>query len=360
MGLHGKNNPAAIALKPIETSQRFGIPAGQRKATLVDVARVAGVAPITVSRVINQPGQVKQKTLLKVRQAIEEIGYVPNLVAGALATSRSRLVAVFLPVLTNPIFSDMFQVITDRLSAAGYQVLLGVSGYNAEAEQKQIQAILSRRPDGVILTGTVHTDVSRKLLRAARIPVVETWDMTPDPIDMLVGFSHEDIGREMAYYLIAKGYRRFGYVEVDDPRGAKRTAAFFEALAGYGITDVPTETFPAPASLRYGIEGLRKLLPHLPGEGPLAVVCTSDTMAHGVLLEAARQGLHVPKDIAVMGHGDMYFAANLVPSLTTVRVEGDQIGKLAADALLERLESAHDLKPLKCDVGFTIVQRESA
>lgn len=126
-----------------------------RKATLIDVARVAGVAPITVSRVMNQPEQVKQKTLLKVRKAIEEIGYVPNLVAGALATSRSRLVAVFLPILTNPIFSDMFQVITDRLSSAGYQVLLGVSGYSAEAEQKQIQAILSRRPDGVILTGTV-------------------------------------------------------------------------------------------------------------------------------------------------------------------------------------------------------------
>ncbi|XBS70687.1 LacI family DNA-binding transcriptional regulator [Acerihabitans sp. KWT182] len=203
--------------------------------TVFEVARLAGVAPITVSRVLNQPDKVKEATLLKVRRVIEETGYVRNQIAGSLASNRTRLVAVIVPVLTNPIFSDTYQAIATWLAKSDYQVLLGISGYHAEQEEELIDVVLSRRPDGIILTGTVHTDLSRKRLQAAGIPVVETWDMTDKPIDMLIGFSHEEIGRREARHLLQKGYRHFALIEVDDPRGLRRSDSFIRELAQNGI-----------------------------------------------------------------------------------------------------------------------------
>ena len=138
---------------------------GSGGVTLSDVARLAGVAPMTVSRCLNQPDSVRSETRLKVQRAIDQTGYVQNRLAGSLATSRSRLVAVVLPMVTNPIFSDTFEAINECLTRSGYQVLLGISGYQSEQEQELLDVILSRRPDGIILTGTLHTPASRNRLR---------------------------------------------------------------------------------------------------------------------------------------------------------------------------------------------------
>jgi len=324
--------------------------------TLIDVARVAGVAPMTVSRVLNQPGQVRQQTREKVLRAIEQTGYVPNLVAGALASNRSRLVAVIVPMLTNPIFSDTFQAIAERLATAGYQVLLGTSGYQADHEQELLEVILSRRPDGIILTGTLHTDASRLRLRAARVPVVETWDLTPDPIDMLVGFSHEQVGEQLAQHLLGKGYRDFAVLSVNDPRGLRRVDSLLGALAAHGVTDVQRQVFEGLPTLAHGREGLSALLGTAPR--PLMIVCTSDTIAHGVLTEAAARGIRVPEEIAVMGFGDMNFAEHTYPALSTVKIDGRLMGTAAANLLLDRL-NGQALQPAAHDIGFCIVERES-
>lgn len=335
---------------------------GQTRATVTlrDVARLAGVAPMTVSRYLNNPEAVRAPTRLKVQRAVEQTGYVHNRLAGSLKSNRTRLVAVVLPMVTNPIFSDTFQAINERLTRSGYQVLLGVSGYQREQEQELLEVILSRRPDGIILTGTLHTPASRNRLRAAGVPVVETWDLSPEPIDMLVGFSHEDAGRAVARQLFTQGYRRFALLAVDDPRGLRRATSFIKALAEQGISAVPQRIAQGLPSLAQGREGLSALLadePLVAGKPPV-IVCTSDTIAHGVLTEAAARGLRVPQDLAVMGFGDMSFAAHTFPALSTVRIDGALMGDAAARMLLERLQGSGATESIT-DIGFTLVQRDT-
>ncbi|AVD89943.1 LacI family DNA-binding transcriptional regulator [Pseudomonas sp. SWI44] len=327
--------------------------------TLSDVARLAGVAPMTVSRCLNQPDTVRSATRLKVQRAIEQTGYVQNRLAGALRSNRSRLVAVVMPMVTNPIFSDTFQAINDRLAQAGYQVLLGVSGYEREHEQELLEVILSRRPDGIILTGTLHTPASRNRLRAARVPVVETWDLTPEPIDMLVGFSHEQAGRAVALQLFAQGYRQFALLAVDDPRGLRRAESFTRTLAEQGVGAVRRQIYPGSPTLAMGRMGLGALWQQQTEPGaPLAVVCTSDTIAHGVLTEAAARGIRVPEQLAVMGFGDMSFAAHTFPALSTVRIDGALMGETAAQMLLDRLQGQGSGGQVT-DIGFTLIQRDT-
>ncbi len=327
--------------------------------TLVDVARVAGVSPITVSRALGRPEVVTAATRKRVQEAVRATGYVPNLAAGALASSRSRLVAIFLPTIANSIFADTVQALTDRLTIAGYQALLGLTGYQPEQEEALLEAVLGRRPDGIVLTGTEHTRASRERLARVGIPVVEAWDLCSKPLDMLVGFSHEAVGQAVAQYLLGKGYRRISVVTLDDPRGLRRYRSLVQALAAQGIADVAVEVLPAPATLAVGREGLSLLLQRqAAGE---VVVCSSDTVAQGVLAEAASRGLRVPQDLAVMGFGDLSSAAHSHPPLTTVRVDGPRIGLAIAEALLARMaDPALSRNPTRLDVGFELVERGSA
>lgn len=327
--------------------------------TLVDVARVAGVSPITVSRALGRPEVVTAATRKRVQEAVRATGYVPNLAAGALASSRSRLVAIFLPTIANSIFADTVQALTDRLAVAGYQTLLGLTGYQPEQEEALLEAVLGRRPDGIVLTGTEHTRASRERLARVGIPVVESWDLCSNPLDILVGFSHEAVGQAVAQYLLGKGYRRISVVTLDDPRGLRRYRSLVQALAAQGIADVAVEVLPAPATLAVGREGLSLLLQRqAAGE---VVVCSSDTVAQGVLAEAASRGLRVPQDLAVMGFGDLSSAAHSHPPLTTVRVDGPRIGLAIAEALLARMaDPALSRNPTRLDVGFELVERSSA
>src|SRR4051794_30516418 len=151
--------------------------------TLADVAKIAGVAVSTASRALNSPELVSPEALQQVKDAVARTGYVPNALAGGLASNRSKLVATIVPTITGPVFSSCIQAITTALGAAGYQVMLGQSDYVASREDDLLAAIISRRPDGMILTGIVHSPESRRRLAAAAIPIVETWDLTPTPID---------------------------------------------------------------------------------------------------------------------------------------------------------------------------------
>lgn len=327
--------------------------------TLIDVAKVAGVSPITVSRALGRPEVVSAATRRRVLEAVRATGYVPNLAAGALASSRSRLVAIFLPTIANSIFADTVQALTDRLAAAGYQTLLGLTGYDPQQEEEVLlEAVLGRRPDGIVLTGTEHTQASRQRLARVGIPLVEAWDLCPKPLDMLVGFSHEAVGQALAHYLLGKGYRRVSVLSLDDPRGLRRYRSLAQALAQQGVEPLAAQILPAPATLAVGREGLGRLLQA--GRAGEVVVCSSDTLAQGVLAEAASRGLRVPEDLAVMGFGDLSCAAHTHPPLSTVRIDGPRIGRAIAEALLARIaEPALARQPLRLDVGFEVIERGS-
>jgi len=321
--------------------------------TLRDVSRVAGVSPITVSRVLNHPEMVASGTMEHVRQVIDRTGYVPNLLAGGLASRKTRFVAAIVPAILNQVFSETIQSLTDRLWESGYQVLLGTSGYPPSREESLLTAIISRRPDGIFLTGISHSVESHRRLVAAKIPVVEVWDLTPTPVDMLVGFSQEKVGQAVAEYLVGLGHHSFGVVSTDDARAEVRRAGFRSVLARNGITDELTVLVPAPSSVRLGREGLAQLLER--GSLPRAVFCSSDTIAHGVLTEAQARGLSLPGGLAIVGFGDLDFAAYTFPPLSTVRIDRAAIGRRAAEALLGRIEG----RPVEriVDIGFQIMER---
>jgi len=329
---------------------------------LTDVAKLAGVAPITVSRVINWPDLVAPETLQRVRAAIDRTGYVPNMLAGGLASTRSRLVAAIVPTMSSPVFQETIEALTDALASAGYQLMLGQSGYADSREDALIEALLAHRPDGIVLTGIQHSTVARLRLLAAGMPVVETWDLTPTPIDMVVGFSHERIGAAVAEYLFKQGRRRPAIISASDDRARLRAKGLSEAARRIGIGDtlaaeLPIFIVPAPATFGSGRRALAELLQRHPNAD--AVFCSSDMLALGVITEALHRGLAIPQNLAVVGYGDLNFAADTIPPLTSVRVNGTAIGQIAARCIMERAEG-RPVDQRVTDVGFSIVSRESA
>lgn len=325
--------------------------------TLSDVASLAGVSAITVSRALNTPAAVSPETLERVRSAISRSGYVPNLIAGGLASNRSRLVAALVPTIAGPVFLETIQALTDALAEAGCQLILGQSGYGGAREDALIDAIVGRRPDGIVLTGIMHSPEGRRRLLASGIPIVETWDITPTPIDMIVGFSHEKVGAAVADYLYDQGFRRPGVVIAEDQRAMRRRTGFEARLAELGVHGIPVCTVPAPSSLANGRAGFADLRARHPDID--VVFCGSDVIAHGVITEAQALGLSIPGDVAVMGFGDLPFAAFTHPSLSTVRIDGTSIGRQAARFILDVAEN-RDVGARVRDLGFLIVKRASA
>lgn len=331
---------------------------GRGAMTLADVSRLAGVSAITVSRALNTPELVSAATREKVRLAVERTGYVPNLLAGGLASNRSRLVAAMVPTIAGPVFLETVQSLTETLAASGYQLLLGQSGYDHSREDALIDAMVGRRPDGIVLTGIMRSAGGRRRLIASGIPVVETWDLTPTPIDMLVGFSHERVGAAMAQYLLGKGRRRMALVTGDDQRARQRCDSFQRTLRAAGMPEAPVCTVPAPTTLAGGREALVRLLQAHPQIDALA--CSSDALAHGAIIEAQVRGIDVPGRIGVMGFGDLAFARHAHPAITTVHIDGDAIGRQAARFIVERGDDASVGQPKVVDIGFSMVERASA
>ncbi len=330
---------------------------GSGAVTLHDVARLAGVAPITASRALSTPSRVSAEVLKKVTDAVSRVGYVRNGLAGGLASTRSRLVAAVVPTITGPVFLQTIQALTQALADQGYQLMLGQSGYVNSREDALLEAIIGRRPDGIVLTGIMHSIEGRKRLLAAGIPVVETWDLTPTPLDMLVGFSHAAVGSAVVAFLRKKGRRRLAVVAGDDERSARRQHAFEDAAAAARLPAVSCVVVPAPTTLKSGRKALADLLDA--GKKIDAIFCSSDLLALGVMVEARVRGIDVPKALAVVGFGDLEFAADLQPSLTTVRIDGEAIGRQAARFIIDRAEGRSQ-GPAVVDVGFTVVERESA
>ena len=325
--------------------------------TLRDVAKLAGVAPITASRAVNTPDQVSPEVLKKVQDAVARTGYVPNRVAGGLASSRSRLIAALVPSIVVSVFVETIETLNNTLFEAGYQLMLGQTGYSPEREEALLEAIIGRRPDGIFLTGIMQSSRGRTRLLASGIPVVETWDLTPTPIDMLIGFSHSDIGREVAQFLMAKGRKRFALVRADDERGIRRATAFQNAVAQRGFTGVVVDNVGSSRTLKAGREALSRILLQAPETD--AVFCSSDLIAMGVLTEALARGIAVPQHLSIVGFGDVPYVADMVPALTTVHINGSDIGRKAADYLIARAEGRSVEHPI-VDVGFSIIQRDSA
>ncbi|MFP9138543.1 LacI family DNA-binding transcriptional regulator [Devosia sp. XGJD_8] len=326
--------------------------------TMADIGRLAGVSQVTVSRALSAPAKVSPETLERIRDAIRVTGFVPNAVAGALASNKSRLISALVPSVTNIVYASMLHAFSNIMLGHGYQLMLSETGFDPEREEAAISAHLSRRPDALLLTGIHHSAGARRMLLAAGIPVVEVWDITETPIDCCVGFSHGAAGVAAAEFAHAAGYRQAVTVTAGDERAIRRRNAFVDRFRQLSGGDVMGVDFDSTATLGAGRQALVDLLDRGMPRGCL-VFCSSDQFAQGILVEARARGLSVPGDLAVIGFGDQEFAAHLDPALTSIRVDRDVLGRVAANALLARFERRADVEAVH-DVGFEIIRRASA
>ena len=335
------------------------LPAGARppvsSVKITDVAALAGVAPMTVSRVLNTPDRVSEPTAARVRAAIEQLGYMPNLIAGGLSSRRSRIIAAIVPTIASPMFNAPVQVFTDEMRQAGYQVMLALSGYGEESEDPLIRAVLARRPDGLLLTGAHRAPGITRLLHEMHLPVVEIWDTADSPTDVLVGFDHREVGGAVADFFAAAGHTHFAMLAAADPRAGARRDGFAARVAHHGGHLLTVQTLPAPSSIEDGRRGLADLAPQL--DRRTAIFCSSDLVAYGVLTEARSRGIAVPERLAICGFGDFELSRSGEPPFTTVRVDGAEIGRVAAELLLARIQGA--APPGRVLVPFEILPRSS-
>jgi LacI family gluconate utilization system Gnt-I transcriptional repressor len=335
---------------------------GRPVPTMTDVARQAGVSAMTVSRALKNDAQVSLPTREKILRAVNELGYVLDQAAGSLSSRKTGFIATLIPSINNSNFSDTARGITDELARTDLQLLLGYTDYSEDSEEKLIEAMLRRRPEGVILTGGVHTPHTRHMLSSAGIPVIETWDLPPEPIDQVVGFSNEEAMRLLITTLAAKGYRKFGYVggtTTRDSRGEQRRKGFMRALDELGFAPGRIVSWGVPPiSIEHGGPAIVTLLERWPDTEVVAFV--SDLPAFGALMECQRRNIHVPEQVAIAGFGDYEVGAFSHPRITTVNVDCHGIGRLAVRRLIELLQAGgrnrHDEIIL---TSFRVVERES-
>lgn len=340
-----------------DNGQNRGSRVAATRSRMEDVARLAEVSLITVSRAINQPDKLSPATLAKVRDAIEACGYVPNLVAGSLASNRSRVVAAIVPTIDRSVFSDTVRGLSERLARDGYQLLLGSTGYSLEEEERLVRAFLGRRVDALVLTGTVHSSQTRRLLQDAGIPVVETWELSKYGIDMVVGFSNRKAGAAMGKYLIERGHRALAFVGGSEARSEARFRGFQSLVKAQPGCRLSRFQLPPSAAYAEGREAVRALLEMDPGLD--AIFFTNDAIAVGAVMECHRRGIRIPQDLAIAGFADLDIASEIVPSLTSVQVRSASIGEEAGHRIVARLAGESGPQPVT-DLGFAIVARESA
>ncbi|MDQ0473981.1 LacI family DNA-binding transcriptional regulator [Labrys wisconsinensis] len=325
-----------------------------------EIARRAGVAPMTVSRTLSDPAKVSPETRARVMAVIEQAGFIRNELASSMRSGR-RIVGTMVPPLINSGIAEQVQGMTDACQASGYQLLLVQGDFTPEAEEEAIRALLGWQPAGLILQAFVQSPAARRRLAAGPAPVVEISEVRGrEPIDMAVGVSNFETAHAMTSHLLAKGYRRIGFVSTPvhgNDRLRQRRIGYRQALRDAGHHyPVPLE-IEVPITPAGGAEAVRRLSAM---DAALDVIfCSSDTLAIGAVQECHRRGWPIPERLAIAGYGDVDLAAQLFPTLTTLRVDRYAMGRRAVEQLLRRLRGEADVPAVET-LGFEIVERQSA
>ena len=321
--------------------------------TLRDVAEAARVSEMTVSRVLRNRGDVSQATRARVMESARSLGYVPNKIAGALASNRVNLVGVVIPSLSNMVFPQVLAGISDVLDNTDLQPVFGATHYQPEREDRVIYEMLSWRPSGMIVAGIEHSDASRAMLANSGIPVVEIMDADGDPIDAMVGVSHRASGARMAREILARGYRRIGFMGTkmpEDHRARKRLEGFEGVLAEAGVDLVDRIYYAGGSALGKGREMTQEMLSR---HGDLDFLYYSnDMIAAGGLLYCIEKGLNIPDDIGLAGFNAVEILDGLPMQLATMDTRRHQIGEAAARIIAARVAGEDCDQIITLDSGF--------
>lgn len=329
-----------------------------KKIKLVDVAEAVGVSAITVSRVLRKPELVSEAVRLRVTEAVARLGYVPDPAARALASSRTDVLGILIPSVTNNVFSAVLRGIYDRVEGLPYNIQLGNTRYSVLEEERLLGVFSRQRPAGLIVTGLDQSERAKALLRQADCPIVQIMEIGDDPIDMMVGLSHRDAGRAATRHLRDRGYRRIGFLGARmDPRTQRRLEGYEGVMKEDGLHDERLIVTTRRAStVTLGCELLIELLSRAPDVD--AVFCNNDDLAIGVLFECQRRRISVPQEFGICGFNDLEMMAVANPPLTSVRTNRTEMGCRAIEMLIARIGGEEIDAPV-VDLGFEVVARRS-
>lgn len=308
------------------------------RVRLEDVARVAGVSPKTVSRVLNDEPNVRQSTRDRVRQAMEKLNYRPHIWARSLASNQSYTVAI---LHDNPSPSYLTEIENGVLEACdrhGYSMLVRPLSIDARDFVKSVQTMISvQKPDGLVLTPPVSDDV--ELLECLHEHDVCFASVSPKLREGAIGvfMDEQQAAREIVYKLIDMGHRRIAHVIGHPKHGASgwRMSGYLEALSTRGIAVEESLVFQGDFSFESGVRAAHRMFAL--AEQPTAIFAGNDDMASGVLWAAAEHGLVVPRDLSVCGFDDTPISRQVWPTLTTVHQPVRAMGRIASQQLLDRL-----------------------
>lgn len=334
-------------------------PRATGRVTLADVAKLAGVSPITVSRALRGERAVDPELVARVQLAVEQLGYMPDPAARALASRHSSHVAVLIPLLSNALFVDLLEAVQRTLRPAGYQTLIGITHYDIGEEEQLLREQLLHRPAGVLVTGMERSEATRKLIAGSGVPCVHLMEVSEVPGVYSVGFSQQSAGVAMTEHLLARGHRRIAFAAAQlDPRTLQRRDGWRQAMEAAGCFDPELEWLRAdPSSLALGGEMFEDIVRS--GKAVDAIFFCNDDLAQGALLAALRLGVSVPGDMAVAGFNDLTGSDQMWPPLTTVRTPRAEVGTEAARMLLALMAGKPVPKPC-VDLGYELVVRGSA
>ena len=336
----------------------------KRPLTLRDVSEAAKVSEMTVSRVLRSSGDVSEATRQKVLNAAKTLGYVPNRIAGALASKQVNLVAVIVPSMSNMVFPEVLTGVTEALNDTELQPVIGITNYETQQEEKILYEMLSWRPSGLIIAGLDHSPASAAMLKNAGIPVVEIMDVDGKPIDSIVGISHRRAGREMAGAILKAGYRAIGFMGTKMPldlRARKRFEGFTEVLAKHGVEVTDHEFYHGGSALAKGKEMTATMLKRTPELDFLYY--SNDMIAAGGLLYLIEQGIKIPDQIGLAGFNALDILDGLPKQVATMDACRYEIGFEAAKIIVNytkgdttQTERMIELTP-KISYGNTLKRR---
>lgn len=330
--------------------------------TLEDVAQLAGVSTATVSRCLNSPDQVVEKTRTRVMQAVDKLGYVPNFGAKALAAKRSNTIGAVIPTMENAIFAKGLQAFQERLSAENFDLLVASSSYQRDQEEQQIRSLVARGAEGILLIGTERDDQVYELLNERQIPYVVAWSFHPEfkgqCDDHFVGFDNKAAMGELARRIVDLGHTNIAMIAGQKTNNDRAKDRIEGVKSGLNECGIDTNAIAIIES-EYNFDAARAAFSNLMNRDnrPTAIICGNDVLAVGALMQAKEMGIDVPKDVSITGFDDIEIAAVVEPGLTTIRVPHRAMGEAAAISLLDQILRA--APPLSHQLNTKLIERGS-
>ena len=327
-----------------------------RRTTLQDIADVVGMTKMTVSRFLKDPNLVAESSRKDIQTAIDKLGYIPNKAPNILSKGRSHAIGVLFPSISNHVFDEVLRGIESITEPAGYQIMIAHYAYSPELEEKRISSLLGYHVDGLILSESVHSQNTLRMIDSSGVPVTEIMDTCTKPIQQAVGFDNLDAAKQMTLNMLNKGYKNIAYIGAKgDIRDLLRQQGYEEAVLSYQLTPLIFRS-PEFSSIRLGSEILDDILsiePKVDG-----VICTNDDVAMGMLLSCKRKGIKVPDELGITGMHGHDMGQLYSPALASVITPRFRIGQVAAEQLLARIDGLEEIETY-IDLGFTLDEGES-